>query len=127
MKTTLAFLKHIRAISERLGGIAHRLAALSDRDCSAANCAMLEVALTLGSVQPLLGVIVYQDSRPAFTLDICHPLQSLDQSPSVVPLAPPSARGRFVLVGVARVCELVSRPLTEFIADIDPPPPKPAA
>jgi hypothetical protein len=127
LKTTLAFLKYIRAIAERLGGFAHRLAALSNRDCSAANCAILAVALTLGSVQPLLGVIVYQDSRPAFTLDICHPLESLDQSPSVVPLASPAARGRLVAIDFERVCEFVSRPLTEFIPDIDPPPPKPAA
>ena len=78
----------------------------------------------LGSVQPLLGVVIFQrDSQPAFTLNICHPLQSLDESPNV-PLTPPASTGQVVFLNVERIFEPVSLSVIEFISDIDPPPPK---
>jgi len=117
----------MRAIARKRGGFAEHLAALGSRGCSAANCAILAVALILGSVQPLLGVVAYQDSTPAFTLDICHPLQSLGHSSGVIGLALPASPGRFMPIDFERFCEIAFHPLSEFIADIDPPPPKPAA
>jgi hypothetical protein len=117
----------MREIARKRGRFAEQLAALGNRGCSVANCAILAAALILGSVQPLLGVMAYQDSTPAFTLDICHPLQSLDHSPSVIGLALPSSPGRFMPIDFERFCEFAFHPLSEFVADIDPPPPKQAA
>ncbi len=81
----------------------------------------------LGSVQPLLGVIIYQqDSQPAFTLNICHPLQGLDESPNVS-LTPPASTGQIVFINLGQTFEPISLSVIEFIPDIDPPPPKLAA
>jgi hypothetical protein len=103
------------------------LAATADRGCSAVNCAILTIALIVGSMQPLLGIAIYQDSAPAFTLDICHPVQGLDHTIAAPVLALPAAPGRFVPLDFDKVAEAVFYPLTGFVADIDPPPPKPAA
>jgi len=100
---------------------------LSDRGCSAINCAILTIALVLGSLQPLLGVVIYQDSAPAYTLDICHPLQSLDHTMAAPVLALPAASARFVPLVFNKVAETVFHPVNGFVADIDPPPPKPAS
>ena len=100
------------------------LAVKSSRWCSSASCTLLAVVLMLGSVQPLLGVIIYQqDSQPAFTLNICHPLQGLDESPNVS-LTPPASTGQIVFLNFERVFEPASLSVIEFIPDIDPPPPK---
>ncbi len=96
----------------------------SSSRCSSASCTLLAVVLMLGSVQPLLGVVIYQqDSQPAFTLNICHPLQSLDESPNVS-LTPPASTGQIVFLNFERVFEPASLSVIEFISDIDPPPPK---
>ena len=88
------------------------------------SCTLLAVALMLGSVQPLLGLVIYQrDSQPAFTLNICHPLQSLDESPNVS-LTPPASTGQIVFLNSGRIFEPISLFVIEFIPDIDPPPPK---
>jgi hypothetical protein len=80
--------------------------------------------LMLGSVQPLLGVVIYQrDSQPAFTLNICHPLQSLYASPNVL-LTPPASKGQIVFLSFERIFEPIFLSVIEFIPDIDPPPPK---
>jgi len=39
----------------------------------------------------------------------------------------PASPGRFMPIDFERFCEIAFHPLSEFIADIDPPPPKPAA
>ncbi len=97
---------------------------MSSRWCSSASCTLLAVVLMLGSVQPLLGVVIYQhDSQPAFTLNICHPLQGLDESPNVS-LTPPASTGQIVFLNFERVFEPASLSVIEFISDIDPPPPK---
>ena len=103
------------------------LAAISGSSCVNATCTLLAVVLMLGSVQPLLGVILYQqDSQPAFTLNICHPLQSLNESPNVS-LTPPASTGQIVFVSFERIFESIFLSVIEFISDIDPPPPKLAA
>jgi hypothetical protein len=103
------------------------LTAMSGSWCANATCTLLAVVLMLGSVQPLLGVVIFQhDSQPAFTLNICHPLQSLDESPNVS-LTPPAPTGQIVFVSFERIFEPISLSVIEFISDIDPPPPKRAA
>jgi hypothetical protein len=87
----------------------------------------MAVVLMLGSVQPLLGLVIYQqDSQAAFTPNICHPLQSLDESPNVS-LTPPASTGQIVFINFERIFEPISLSVIEFIPDIDPPPPKLAA
>ena len=98
--------------------------AMSSSWFASATCTLLAVVLMLGSVQPLLGVVIYQrDSQPVFTLNICHPLQSLDESPNVS-LTPPASKGQIVFVSFERIFEPISLSVIEFIPDIDPPPPK---
>ncbi len=94
--------------------------------CASAGCTLLAVVLMLGSVQPLFGVAIYQqDSQPAFTLNICHPLQSLDESPNVLSLTPPAiVLGQIVPIDFERSFEPIALSVIEFIPDIDPPPPK---
>ena len=103
------------------------LAKAGNHSCSFANCAILTIALVLGSLQPLLGVAFYQHAAPAFTLDICHPLQGLDHTIAAPVLALPAAPARFVPLDLDKVTEAVFYPVTGFVADIDPPPPKLAA
>lgn len=93
---------------------------------ASASCTLLAVVLVLGSVQPLLGVILYQrDSQPAFALNICHPLQSLDESPNVLSLTPPAiVPGQIIPIDFGRIFEPIYLSALEFIPDIDPPPPK---
>jgi hypothetical protein len=92
--------------------------------CTSASCTLLAVVLMLGSLQPLLGVVIFQqDSQPAFTLNICHPLQSLDESPNVS-LTPPASTEQIVFINFERIFEPICLSVIEFISDIDPPPPK---
>lgn len=88
---------------------------------------LLALAVLLASL-PLVTGVILQDQTPAFTLDICHPLQSQSQSPSVVPLPPPAAgRGQPVSVDFGHISDRDTPAFIEFIADINPPPPKRAA
>jgi len=52
-------------------------------------CALI-VALLVGGLPMLSGLVVAQDSRPAFTLDICHPIGGVTHtlSSSEAPLIP---------------------------------------
>ncbi len=52
-------------------------------------CALV-VALLVGGLPMLSGLVVAQDSRPAFTLDICHPIGAVTQtlSSGEAPLIP---------------------------------------
>jgi len=75
---------------------------------------------------PSIGVIIIADrSGPTISMDICHPLQSLDSAPGVVQIARPAQAG----IG-ARVLSRES--LAQFVPILksklaetpDPPPPK---
>ena len=88
----------------------------------AAAMALVMMMASLGSI----GVIVISDrSRPSISLDICHPLQSLDSSPSIVPLARPAQLeiGARILSSesFAQFVPILKSKLTEAP---DPPPPK---
>jgi hypothetical protein len=75
---------------------------------------------------PSIGVIIIADrSGPTISMDICHPLQSLDNAPGVVQIARPAQPG----IG-ARI--LSQESLAQFVPILksklaeapDPPPPK---
>jgi hypothetical protein len=75
---------------------------------------------------PSVGVIVIPDrSGPSISLDICHPLQSLDSSPTTVPIARPSLPEINAKI-------LSNEPLAQFVPLLkgksaeapDPPPPQ---
>jgi hypothetical protein len=94
---------------------------------SVITCALI-VALFVGGLPMLSGIVVAGDSQPAFTLDICHPVGGAAHSltPLEAPLVP--AHGivqRPMLLGMAHesVIGLSSR-LNEAP---DPPPPKTGA
>ncbi len=57
----------------------------------AVACALV-VALLVGGLPMLSGLVVVQDSRPAFTLDICHPIGGVTHTfSSEAPLIPTPA------------------------------------
>jgi hypothetical protein len=75
---------------------------------------------------PSLGVIVISDrSGPTISLDICHPLQWLDSSPTIVPLARPAQPE----VGAQKVFHETAAQSVPILRSKlseapDPPPPK---
>jgi hypothetical protein len=75
---------------------------------------------------PSIGVIVISDrSGPTISMDICHPLQSLDSSPSVVLVARPAQPelGAKILSHETLV-QFVPILKSKFAEAPDPPPPK---
>lgn len=75
---------------------------------------------------PSIGVIVVSDrSGPTISLDICHPLQSLDGSPAIVPLARPAQpeTGARIL-SHETFSQFVPVMKYRFAESPDPPPPK---
>jgi len=96
-----------------------------DRSSIRQLAATMALVMVMASL-PSIGVIVISDqSGPSISMDICHPLQSLDSAPAIVPIARPAqtAIGTQVLsheVAVQFVPILKSK-----LADTpDPPPPK---
>jgi hypothetical protein len=88
-------------------------------------CALI-VAILVGGLPMLTGVMfTAQDSRPAFTLDICHPIGGAAHTltPGEAPLVPAqSAVQKLHETGV--VDEFVVDLSSRFIAAPIPPPPK---
>ncbi|MGA9723216.1 MAG: hypothetical protein WBQ86_12230 [Candidatus Binatus sp.] len=75
---------------------------------------------------PSIGVIVISDrSGPIISMDICHPLQSLDSAPGTVPIARPAQPdiGARIL-SHERLPQLVPILTSKFAEAPDPPPPK---
>jgi hypothetical protein len=54
----------------------------TQRDCSPVIAGALILALLLGGLPMLTGVVIVSDStsQPAFTVDICHPLGAVTQT-----------------------------------------------
>jgi hypothetical protein len=85
----------------------------------------LIVAMLLGGLPILTGVVVIADSKPALTLDICHPLSgasyNLDQSEA--PLIP-----RHITAQLPADCGAAPEFVALFSPRVskapDPPPPK---
>ncbi|MGH7905599.1 MAG: hypothetical protein ACREP6_03135 [Candidatus Binataceae bacterium] len=87
--------------------------------------AALAIILFAGSLPVVTGIILMPNSPPAFTLDICHPLQSFD-APSNVSLAPLNAPCVFtVLLHDRGVAPEASFGFAARPGDTpDPPPPR---
>ena len=83
---------------------------------------VLALALFCGSLPSVVGVV--SEQGPAFTLDICHPLNSLEQPVTVViaPLSP--VRFSAELPAVGPVAEFIANPPTEISVRPETPPPK---
>jgi hypothetical protein len=75
---------------------------------------------------PSIGVIVISDrSGPTVSMDLCHPLQSLDRAPSAVPVARPAQPETGVNILSHKVlAQLVPILKSKFAEAPDPPPPK---
>jgi hypothetical protein len=85
------------------------------------------MALVIGMASlPSIGVIVISDrSGPSISMDICHPLQSLDSGPAALLIARPAqpAMGTKVLLHEVAV-QFVPGLKSRFAETPDPPPPK---
>jgi hypothetical protein len=75
---------------------------------------------------PSIGVIVISDrSGPSISMDICHPLQSLDSSPGIVQIARPAqSEIGAKIVAHESVAQFVPILKCRFAEAPDPPPPK---
>lgn len=75
---------------------------------------------------PSIGVIVISDrSGPNISLDICHPLQSLDSSPGIAQIARPAQPEIGAkIVSHELVAQFVPILKHRFAEAPDPPPPK---
>ncbi len=97
---------------------------MTRRDCQTVIACALTLVLLVGSLPLMVGVTV-QNSQPAFTLDICHPLQVLDQSPVITVMAAGgSGLTQPQLPASGRPIEFVLRAQPGWVAPPDPPPPK---
>lgn len=88
----------------------------------AAAMALVMMLATL----PSIGVIIIADrSGPSISMDICHPLQSLESAPANVPIARPAqpASGTRILSHEA-LAQFVLVLKCRFAESPDPPPPR---
>ncbi len=87
--------------------------------------AAMALVIAIASL-PTIGVIVIADSSgPSITLDVCHPLQSLDTSSTLVLIArpaPPKIDAR--IVSPETFAEFAPLPKDNLAETPDPPPPK---
>lgn len=93
--------------------------------------ALRQVAATVALVMfiasvPAVGVAVVADrGGPAFTVDICHPLQALDRAGDAIAIARPAPPAPLRYPGLSdRYVELVPIRAAGFILIPDPPPPE---
>lgn len=74
---------------------------------------------------PSVGVIVISERcGPTISMDICHPLQSLDSSPTIVAIAPAHPEIRAKILSRETIPQFVPIPKSKFAEAPDPPPPK---
>ena len=87
--------------------------------------AVMALVMAIASL-PSIGVIVISDrSGPSISLDVCHPLSSLDVSTGTVLIARP-ARPEFGerIFSAETFAQLVPIAKSKFAESPDPPPPK---
>jgi len=86
--------------------------------------AAMALVITMASL-PTIGVIVIADrSGPSLTLDVCHPLQSLDTSSTLILIARPAPPEIDATIDSQQTFSEFA-PLPDKLADApDPPPPK---
>jgi hypothetical protein len=98
----------------------------SDSDLGVVLSHLLLVLILVTGSMPLLDVAVRPSSDgPAFSLDLCHPVQALDTAGGLIPLAIPTR----VAYRSPSPAFTTPRPfqihfITDYIPDINPPPPK---
>lgn len=87
--------------------------------------AAMALVMVMASL-PSIGVIVISDqSGPSISMDICHPLQSLESAPAIVPIARPAQPAVGTKVLSNEVSAQFVPILKSKLADTpDPPPPK---
>ena len=96
-----------------------------DRHSMRQLAATMALVMMMASL-PSIGVIVISDrSGPSISMDICHPLQSLDSAPAVVPIARPAqpATGTRIL-SHEKFAQVIPVLNSRFAESPDPPPPK---
>lgn len=93
----------------------------SIRQIAAAMALVMVMAST-----PSIGVIVISDrSGPTISMDICHPLQSLDSAPATVPIARPAQPASGSQILSHETCaQFIPVLKCRFDEAPDPPPPK---
>ena len=98
------------------------MAVLNQRGPTSTLALLVALALFCGSLPSVVGVI--SEQGPAFTLDICHPLNSLEQPVIVViaPLSPIRFKAELPLLGTA--AEFIANPPIEISIRPETPPPK---
>jgi len=87
--------------------------------------AVMALVMAIASL-PSIGVIVISDrSGPSISLDVCHPLSSLDVSTGTVLIARP-ARPAFGerIFSAETITQFVPIAKSKFAESPDPPPPK---
>jgi hypothetical protein len=87
--------------------------------------AVMALVMMMASL-PSIGVIVVSDrSGPSISMDICHPLQSLDSAPALVPIARPAQPGSSTqILSHETFAQFVPILKCRFADSPDPPPPK---
>ncbi|MGH7814327.1 MAG: hypothetical protein ACREQI_10045 [Candidatus Binataceae bacterium] len=91
--------------------------------------AAVALAMLVASV-PAVGVTLMpnRSGGPCFTLNICHPMQSLGGAPGTVAIARPAAPQLFSSAALSEpATEPVAVSVAKFVSSPDPPPPKPFA
>ena len=85
----------------------------------------MALVLTIANL-PSIGVVVVPDrSGPTISLDVCHPLQSLDASPNLVLVARPAQpETGAVIPSHETLAQFVPILKNKFAETPDPPPPK---
>jgi|SRR5271165_3955017 len=98
---------------------------MRDRTAMRQLAAAMALVMMMASL-PSIGVIVISDrSGPTISMDICHPLQSLDSSPSTVLIARPAhpeIGGR--ILSHETLAQFVPVLKSKLAEAPDPPPPK---
>jgi hypothetical protein len=96
-----------------------------DRMTTRKLAAAMALVIAIASL-PTIGVIVIADrSGPSLTLDVCHPLQSLDTSSSLILIARPAPPEIDPTIASAEsFTEFVPLPKDNPGDTPDPPPPK---
>ncbi|HUO03592.1 MAG TPA: hypothetical protein VMU16_00210 [Candidatus Binataceae bacterium] len=100
-----------------------------DRATIRLTAAAIALAMLMASI-PATGVMIAEDrsGQPCFTVDICHPLQSLCASPGAIAIARPAPP--VALTSHNSSDGIADPPVVEiakFVMTPDPPPPKRAA
>jgi hypothetical protein len=96
-----------------------------DRTSLRQIAAAMALVMMMASL-PSIGLIIVADrSGPSISMDVCHPLQSLETSSGTVLVARPAQPALDAkIVSQEEVAQFVPIPKSKFAETPDPPPPK---